>query len=87
LFFSGAGLARLSNCPPAAPLKNKKKGGGSRFGYKQVTPSGVFGPLRTLAVLRRREIQAVCINQFLSNGPDPDSLWHGTCYEAPHEYN
>jgi len=27
LFFRGAGLARLSNSPPAAPLKNKKKKG------------------------------------------------------------
>jgi ABC-type branched-subunit amino acid transport system substrate-binding protein len=33
LFFSGAGLARLSNCPPPdkSGLKNKKKGGRSRF--------------------------------------------------------
>jgi len=34
LFFSGAGQARLSNCPPAAPLKNKKKGCGSWSSYK-----------------------------------------------------
>jgi len=31
LFFSGAGLGCLLNYPPAAPLKNKKNGGGSRF--------------------------------------------------------
>jgi hypothetical protein len=27
LFFSGASLARLPSCPPAAPLKNKRKAG------------------------------------------------------------
>jgi len=31
LFFSGAGLARMSKRPSAAPLKNKKKGGRLRF--------------------------------------------------------
>jgi hypothetical protein len=62
LFFSGAGLARLSNCPPAAPQKNKKNGGGSRSSYKQVTPDGVFGPWRTSAAGRKHEIQVVCIN-------------------------
>jgi len=41
LFFSGAGTASLSSCPPAAPLKNKKKDDGSRFSYRQATPDGV----------------------------------------------
>jgi len=41
LFFSGAAPARLSNCPPAAPLKNKKNGGWSNAPYKQATPDGV----------------------------------------------
>jgi hypothetical protein len=57
---------RLSNCPPTAPLKNKKKGGGSRSAYRQVTPNGVFGPWRAPAVVGKHEIQAVCINQLLS---------------------
>jgi hypothetical protein len=65
LFFSGAGLARLSSRASAAPLKNKKNGSGSRFCYKQATPDGVFDPWRTLAVVRKHESQAVCINQFL----------------------
>jgi hypothetical protein len=65
LFFSGAVLAHLSNRASAAPVKNKKKGSGSRC-CKQVTPNGVCCPWRTLAVLPRHQIQAVCINQFLS---------------------
>jgi hypothetical protein len=56
VFFSGAGLARLSNSTPAAPLKNKKDGGGSRSAYKQVTPTG-FLAWRALGVIRKHEIQ------------------------------
>jgi hypothetical protein len=66
LFFSGAAGGQFKRRARPAPLENKKNGGGSRFCYKQVTPSGVFGPWRTLAVVRQHEIQAVCINQFLS---------------------
>ena len=36
LFFSGAGLARLSNSTPAAPLKNKKNRRGPRSAYKGI---------------------------------------------------
>jgi hypothetical protein len=40
LFFSGASLARRSNCPPAAPLKNKKTAVDLGSLFKQVTPTG-----------------------------------------------
>ena len=42
LFFSGAGTARSLSWPPAAPLKNKKKGCESRFSYRQATPDRVI---------------------------------------------
>jgi hypothetical protein len=45
LFFSGASLARRSNCPPAAPLKNKENGGGSRFSPINRSPLRGFWPL------------------------------------------
>jgi hypothetical protein len=53
---------------PAGRAAEKQKEGWSiaLLSYKQVTPNGVFGPWRTLAVVRRHEIRAVYINQFLS---------------------
>jgi len=40
-FSAARGLDHLLNSPPAAPLKNKKKGetGWRRGGYKQATPN------------------------------------------------
>ena len=45
LFFSGAAGGQINRRARPAPLKNKKKDKGSRFSYRRVTPSGVFGPL------------------------------------------
>jgi hypothetical protein len=61
LFFSGASLARVSNCPPAAPLKNKKKRHVGRGFYKQATPGGVMA-LGAIAVVGSHEVQGLCIN-------------------------
>jgi hypothetical protein len=43
LFFSGVADKSFASLRGriAAPLKNKKQGGGCRFFYKQVTPYGV----------------------------------------------
>jgi hypothetical protein len=73
LFFSGAALARLSNSPPAAPLKNKKKGGGSRSSYKQVTPTGFLAP-----GARRRWYESPTSKRcasISSSRPSPGKMW------------
>jgi hypothetical protein len=65
LFFSGASLARVSNCPPAAPLKNKKKKQVGRGFYKQATPGGVMA-LCAPAPVRKHETLGLRIIQFFS---------------------
>jgi len=73
LFFSGAALARLSNSLPAAPLKNKKNGGGSRSLYKQVTPTGFLA-----LGARRRWYESTKPRRFASissSQPSPPNMW------------
>jgi hypothetical protein len=79
LFFSGAGLARLSNSARAAPLKNKKKGGGSRSAYKQVTPTGFLALGARWRRAESTKSSGVRVNQFII--AIPPSLR----YDATHE--
>ena len=67
LFFSGAGLARLLNCSPAAPLKNKKKkeGGGGAGAINRP-------PLAGFERVRNR-----------STNRDAQRMWVMTSAEAP----
>jgi hypothetical protein len=75
LFFSGAGPAPLplSNSPPAAPLKNKKKAGGSRSSINRSPLTGF------LALGSRRwwyeGTKSSRYASISSSQPSPPNMW------------
>jgi hypothetical protein len=65
LFFSGASLARRSNCPPAAPLKNKRTvvGRGGRIPPLSTSPQISLTPCFS-GVLRAERAKVNRFNGF-----------------------